>query len=84
MSEYANIKRKKISKLLKWLCNKDNSISVEAGGNHNIKIKYSFWERPFPIPFKHSEVNRHIVKDLCDKLVESKICTKEEFDQHIK
>lgn len=84
MGEYANVKRQNMSKLLTWLVKKNKSISVESGGKHHIKIKYSFWERPFPIPFRHSEVNRHIVKNLSNKLVGSNICTKEEFDQHIK
>jgi hypothetical protein len=84
MGEYANVKRKNISRLLKWLCKKDKSISIEPGGRHQIKIKYSFWNNCFPIPFNHSEVSRHIVKDLMKKLVESEICTKEEFDQYIK
>lgn len=84
MGEYANIKRKNIDKLLRWLSKKNESISVEAGGRHQIKLKYSFWEKCFPIPFNHSEVNRHIVKDLMEKLVVSEICTKEEFDKNIK
>ena len=84
MGEYANVKRKNIHRLLRWLCKKNSSISVEAGGKHNIKIKYSFWKRPFPIPFNHSEVNRHIVKDFMQELVNSNICTKDEFDQYIK
>jgi hypothetical protein len=84
MGEYANVKRKNIDKLLRWLRKKDSSISVEAGGKHNIKVKYSFWKDCFPIPFKHSQVTKHIVKDLMKKLTESKICTKEEFDERIK
>ena len=84
MGEYANIKRDDMNKFLKWLIKKDPSISVEAGGKHQIKLKYSFWNECFPIPFKHSEINRHIVKDLMKKLVQSKVCTKIEFDQNIK
>jgi len=84
MGEYANIKRKNINSLLKWLCKKDGSISIEAGGNHNIKLKYSFWKRPFPVPFKNGEINKHIIKDLSKKLIKSQICTKEEFDKKIK
>lgn len=84
MGEYADVKRKNIDKLLRWLRKKNSSISVEAGGNHNIILKYSSWKRPFPIPFNHSVVNRYIVKDLLKLLINSKICTKEEFDQYIK
>ncbi|MFA4833666.1 MAG: hypothetical protein WC619_02335 [Patescibacteria group bacterium] len=78
------MKRKNIDSLLKWLVKKNQSISVEAGGNHQIKLKYSFWRDCFPIPFNHSEVNKYIVKDLMEKLVASGICTKEEFDDKIK
>jgi len=67
---------------LKWLSTKD-SICIDKGGKHEILIRYTFWERPYPIPFKHNEVNRHIIKDLMQKLVDSNICTKEEFDEHI-
>ena len=84
MGEYANVKRKNIDKLLRWLIKKDNSISVEPGAKHQIKIKYSFWDNCFPIPYKHPKVNKHIVKDLMKKLVASEICTKEEFDEKIK
>ena len=84
MGEYADVKRKDINRLLGWLCRKNNSISVEVGGNHNIILKYSFWKRPFPIPFNHSVVKKHLVKNLSKQLINSKICTKEEFDQHIK
>ncbi|MCK5416454.1 hypothetical protein KAI92_03440 [Candidatus Parcubacteria bacterium] len=84
MGEYANVKRKNISRLLKWLVKKNSSIDVSAGGKHNILVKYSLWIRPFPIPFKNSHVNKFIVKDLMKKFIESKICTKEEFDEKIK
>ena len=83
MGEYANIKRKKLKNFLKWLANK-KYINIKKGGKHQIIIEYSFWERPFPIPFKHNEINRHIIKDLCDKLTSSDICSKEEFDKKIK
>lgn len=83
MGEYADIKRNRILRLLKWLANKNKDIAVIKGGNHVYMIKYSFWERPFPIPFKHSVVNKHIVKKLMKKLTEEEICTKEEFDKKL-
>ncbi len=83
MGEYANVKRKKIIRLLKRLSiNKD--IEVRKGGKHTYVIKYVFWEKAYPIPFRHNEINKHIIKGLMEKLTGSNICTKEEFDEYIK
>ncbi|MFA5187760.1 MAG: hypothetical protein WC460_00165 [Patescibacteria group bacterium] len=83
MGEYANVKRNKIKKcLLRWLVKKQG-IEIKHGGKHQILIKYVFWERPFPLPFLHNEVNKHLIKELMQKLVDSEVCTKEEFDQNI-
>ena len=83
MAEYADIKRKKMKKVLNWLGKKE-FITVEKGGKHQITVKYNYWERPFPIPFRHGVVNKYIVKALMQKLVDSEICAKEEFDKKIK
>lgn len=69
--------------LLKWLGGK-NDIEVRKGGRHNYVIKYVFWEKAYPIPFRHNEINKHIVKGLMEKLTSSGICSKEDFDEHIK
>jgi hypothetical protein len=82
MGEYADIKRKKMKRLLKWLGNK-KYMTVREGGNHQYVVECSFWARPFPIPFKHNEVNKHIVKELVERLMKEGICTKEEFDNYI-
>ena len=84
MGEYANVKRRQIERLLKWLNSKNNSLDIKNGGKHQLVVSYSFWKRPYPIPFKYNEVNRYIVKALMEKLVNSDICTKEEFDEHVK
>lgn len=83
MGRYANVKMKRVRSFLRWLETKP-SITIKEGGNHQILIQYNFWGRPFPIPSKHGEVNKHIVEDLMRKLVESGICTQEEFDERIK
>ena len=83
MGEYANVKRKQVMRLLKWLSTKSD-VEIRKGGKHSYVIKYVFWEKVYPIPFKHSEINKHIVKSLMEKLTGSGICTKEEFDEHIK
>ena len=72
MGEYANIKIKNIKNLLEWLEGENKSLTVVSGGKHQLIVKYSFWTRPFPIPTKHKEVSRFIVKDLMEKLVNSK------------
>ncbi|MFH1173024.1 MAG: hypothetical protein V1692_00670 [bacterium] len=83
MGEYANVKRNKVLRLLRWLeASKD--IEIIEGGKHTYIVKYVFWDRPYPMPFKHNEINRHIIKSLMEKLVAAGICTKEEFDEHIK
>jgi hypothetical protein len=83
MGEYANVKRNKIRKgLLRWLVKKQG-IEIKHGGNHQILITYPFWDRPYPIPFRYNEVDKYIIKGLMQKLVDSGICTKEEFDQNI-
>lgn len=84
MGEYADVKRKRILKLLKWLDRNHKDIQIIKGGKHTYIIKYAFWSRPYPIPFKHSIVDKNIVKKLMKQLVNEDICTKEEFDNIIK
>lgn len=83
MSTYANIKRNKMKRFLKWLGTRQ-FVSVKKAGKHQYIVKYNYWERPFPIPFKHNEINKYIVKALAKKLVESEIYTENEFDKRIK
>jgi len=83
MGEYSGFKRKKVIKLLNWL-DKQKHFSVDNGGNHQIVVKYSFWERPFPVPFKHGQINEHILKSLMKKVVATEVCTKKEFDNHLR
>lgn len=83
MGEYANVKIKNIKNLLGWLEYKNKNLTVASGGKHQLVVKYSFWARPFPIPTRYKEVSRFIVKDLMEKLVNSNICTKDEFDCHL-
>ncbi|OGH64625.1 MAG: hypothetical protein A2821_04185 [Candidatus Magasanikbacteria bacterium RIFCSPHIGHO2_01_FULL_41_23] len=82
MGEFTDVKRRKLLKLLNWLSQKPH-MTIKAGGKHQIIVKYNFWDRPFPIPFKHNTVNKYIVKAFMDKLVVSNICTEEEFRDHV-
>lgn len=83
MGEYADAKIKKVKQLLKWLETREH-ITVARGGKHNYSVKYTFAARPFPVPFKHGMVNKHIVKDLMKHLVSWGVCTEEEFDERIR
>ena len=71
MGEYTNVKRKKMEKFLNWLSRKDNVVVVK-GGKHVYTVKYFLWGRPYPMPFRHNEVNKFIVNGLVKKLMESK------------
>lgn len=81
MGEYANIKFKKFRNgLLKWLEGK--GVTIKSGANH-LQVECIHNGKKFPIPKKHNEVSKHIVKGFQKKLEEWNICTKEEFDKKI-
>lgn len=82
MGGYIGVKRRKMLQFLEWLSRKP-FLSIKSGGKHQVVVKYSFWDRPFPIPIKHKVVNRFIVAALCKKLVDSNICTKEELEEKL-
>lgn len=82
MGDLADVKRKRAYRLLKWLATL-NGITVEDGGHHQYKVRHDSWGRPFPIPFKHNVVNKHIVKELMQKLIRTGVCTEEEFRSHL-
>jgi len=83
MGEYADVKIKKVKRLLKWLETKEDIIVVYSG-KHNYSVKHTFAKRPFPVPINHGVMNKYIVKDLMKHLIEWRVCTKQEFDQRIK
>jgi len=83
MGDLADVKRKNVYKLLRWLETKE-SVEVIEGGRHIYLIKHSSWSRPFPIPFKHNVINKHILKSLMQQLVDSGVCSEAEFREKIK
>lgn len=83
MGDLADVKRKRVYRLLCWLATK-TGITVDDGGCHQYLIKHISWDRPFPIPFRHNIVNKHIVRALMKQLIASSICTEEEFREIIK
>jgi hypothetical protein len=83
MGDLVDVKRARIYRLLRWLATKNNII-VEDGGKHQYLVKHSSWKRPFPIPFRDSVVNKHIVRTLMNQLVDSGVCTEEEFRLRLK
>lgn len=80
MSDYADIKIKKLRRFIQYLSHK-TEIQLERGGRHIDVVKYPYWERPFPLPTKHRIVNKYIVKDLMEKLIEDGIITQKEIDK---
>lgn len=57
MGEYADIKRKKVEQMLRWL-DTCSEFSVTNGGNHQIIVRHESWNRPFPVPFKHTIIKK--------------------------
>ena len=83
MGEYADVKRKKVFQMLKWL-ETVRGFTVENGGAHQIIVKHEAWMRPFPVPFKHNIVKKPIMVELVKKIVSTGACTKEELDARLK
>jgi hypothetical protein len=84
MEGYANIKIRKLLKFIKFL-DKHNDIEIKCGGKHQILIKYTYGQRPFPIPCHSGDVNKNIVNDLVNLVVkEWQVCTQEEVDKFLK
>ncbi|MFA6304368.1 MAG: hypothetical protein WCV73_02335 [Patescibacteria group bacterium] len=82
MTEYADIKLKRLRNFIKHLSHRTN-IKLERGGGHVDKITYPHWARPFPLPSRHGTVNKHIVKDLLEKLINDEITNQEEIDKKL-
>ena len=82
MSEYADIKLKRLRHFIQYLSRK-TKVQLERGGRHVDVVKYPYWERPFPLPSKHAIVNKHIVKDLLEKLIKDEITNQEEIDKRL-
>ncbi len=82
-AQYANIRRADIERLIAWLLNK-RGITIKSGSKHYFSVKHLSWGRPFPIPIRRGEANKFIIQSLMEQLVESDVCTKEEFDEQVK
>lgn len=82
-AQYANIRRADIQHLIDWL-SKKRGIIIKAGSKHYFSVMYVDWSRPFPIPIRHGGANKFIIQTLMRQLLESGVCTKEEFDKQIK
>jgi hypothetical protein len=82
MGNYANIKARRFVKFLKWL-EKNKGIDLSCGGRHNYKVTCIFTGDSFPVPSSHDEINKYIVKDFRDWLMERDLCTEEEYDHNL-
>lgn len=83
MGEYTDVKRRNVLKLLKWIETLPG-FAIGNGGNHQWIVEHTAWEQPFPIPFKHGVVNKHIVKALMSRVTATGVCDKQMFDYHLK
>lgn len=84
MGEYNGVKKNKMIRFLVWLGNHKSHLVVKKCTKHVYSVKYNYWDHPFTVPCGHSTVTPFIVKEFMEKLVGSGICTKEEFDEHVK
>jgi hypothetical protein len=82
MSGYADVKLKRLRNFIKYLGAR-SEIKLEKGGNHVGVVRCPHWPRPFPLPSKHGVVNKHIVKDLLEKLIKDEITSQEEIDKRL-
>lgn len=82
MTSFADLKTKKILKLVKWLA-KNKGVTVAEGGRHNIKVTIIHTGESYPLPTSHRIMNKHIVKDFMDWLIRQGICTEQEFNDQL-
>ena len=82
MGEYADIKRKRMLRLLRWISTL-NGFEVSTGGKHQWIVKHGTWTRPYPITFRFNTVSNIYVKELVKKIVATGACSKEQFDEHL-
>jgi hypothetical protein len=82
MGEYADVKRKRVLSLLKWL-NTLSGFTADTGGKHQWIVNHQTWKRPFPISFRNNVVSNVYIKELVKIVVATGACTKEEFDEHL-
>lgn len=84
MSEYANVKCRKIVGYLKKLAKKNTDFEIIKASKHLFKIRCIHNGQSQPIPANHSgDMAPIMVEKIMKKLVDWEICTKEEFDMHI-
>lgn len=83
MGEYADIKRKKVEQMLRWL-DTLSGFSVTHGGRHDIIVKHESWNRPYPVPFKHTIIKKPLLVALVKQILATGVCTKDELDAHLK
>ncbi len=83
MSGFTDVKQRKFIHLLRWLGN-NKGVEIRQGGRHNIKVTCIRTGESYPIPGSHREINKHIVKDFMEWLINSEICTEVEFRERLK
>ena len=79
MGTYADIKSRKLNRVLEWLVH-NKGIEVTRGGKHNKKVTCIRNGKAYPLPLSHKTVTKYIVKDFVEWLVKNEVCTEQEFD----
>lgn len=82
MGEYGNVKRRKLVKFLNWL-QANKKVEIIEGANHTL-LKCIHNGEKTPTPIRHNKVDKNLVFALQKWLERNQICSKEEFDEHIK
>ena len=77
MGEYADVKTRKVRKFIKWL-KRNKSIEVRESGKHLV-VTCIYNGKSFPVPVAHRVVNKNILKEFMNKLIEWRICTETEI-----
>ena len=83
MGEYADVKSKRLLRALRKLIKKTADLELVRGGRHNYKLHCIHNGQTFPIPASHRYVNKHIAKDIAERLEEWGICTITEFKKNL-
>lgn len=82
MGKYADVKSKKVIKLLGWLA-RNKPVELSVGGKHNLAITCIHTGEKYPIACSHNIMNKNIIKDFRNWLIERDLCTEAEFDNNL-
>ena len=82
MGRFANVKSAKLIRALQHLHSQRKIVFVLEGKHSKVSIPSI--DRSYPIPTKHTEVNKNIVRVLAQWFETNGVCTASEFEEMIK